>query len=130
MSKKKTRKNSSKIKLQIFGCDNKLTISTRGRRDLADGDSYCSWFGSIPEKLSTSTKLTLSFQSNVPLGSRFHCEVTTVVDDCSCGRRKSGKVVGGNETFVNEFPAMAGIVDGGEGIVCGATISKIYLIFT
>jgi hypothetical protein len=35
--------------------------------------------------------------------------------------------VGGEETNVNEFPSMAGLIDGVEGIICGATISTTRL---
>lgn len=38
--------------------------------------------------------------------------------------------VGGNETRVNEYPSMAGLVDSTERrIVCGATISEFYTLF-
>lgn len=37
--------------------------------------------------------------------------------------------VGGNETLVNEYPSMAGLVDSTERrIVCGATISEINIL--
>lgn len=59
------------------------------------------------------------------MGSRFHCGITAVIDTCSCGKQNAGKIVGGNETATNEYPSMAGLTDGKEGIVCGATISII-----
>lgn len=69
--------------------------------------------------------MTVSFETGrVPLGSRFHCEVSVVIDTCVCGKRNTEKIVGGSETVINEFPSMAGIIDGNEGIICGATISK------
>jgi hypothetical protein len=68
--------------------------------------------------------MTISFATGLlPLGSQFHCEISAVVDSCVCGRRKRGKIVGGEETNVNEFLSMAGLIDGVEGIICGATIS-------
>lgn len=110
---------------QLIGCKNQLAISKRGRKDLADAESFCGYWGSIAEKTSLSTKLTVSFKTGIlPLGSRFHCEISTVVDSCICGKRKSGKIVGGDETNVNEFPSMAGLIDNVEGIICGATISR------
>lgn len=40
-----------------------------------------------------------------------------------CGRRKRSRIVGGQPTLVNEFPMMAGLVQGGSASVfCGATI--------
>lgn len=101
-----------------------MTISKHGRKDLADGENLCAYWGSIEKKTSHSTRMTISFSSGLlPLGSRFHCEISTIVDSCECGRHKSGKIVGGDETNVNEFPSMAGLVDDVEGIICGATIS-------
>jgi hypothetical protein len=94
---------------------------------LADAESYCGNSGSVAKKISHSTKMTVSFKAGLlPIGSRFHCEINTVVDSCVCGRRNSGKIVGGDETIVNEFPPMAGLIDNIEGIICGATISKVF----
>jgi hypothetical protein len=71
--------------------------------------------------------MTISFSTGLlPLGSRFHCTITTVVDSCDCGRQNSGKIVSGEETGVNEFPSMAGLIDTVEGIICGATISLYF----
>lgn len=40
-----------------------------------------------------------------------------------CGRRKRSRIVGGTPTLVNEFPMMAGLVQGNRATVfCGATI--------
>lgn len=92
---------------------------------MQDAETYCGYWGSIAEKTSLSTKMTISFSLGLlPLGSRFHCEMKAVVDSCVCGRRNNGKIVGGDETIVNEFPSMAGLIDRVEGIICGATISK------
>jgi hypothetical protein len=69
--------------------------------------------------------MTLSFKTGAwPLNSRFHCEMSTIIDTCQCGKQNSGKVVGGEQTLVNEYPSMAGLTDGKEGIICGGTISK------
>ncbi|GAB1860366.1 Venom serine protease 34-like [Camponotus japonicus] len=60
-------------------------------------------------------------------GIKFLCkiEVEKVLDkNCSCGKKKTTRIVGGNETGVNEYPMMAGIVDLQDPkiIYCGATI--------
>lgn len=91
---------------------------------MADGESYCGFYGPIA-KDSLSTKMSVSFKTGLmPIGSRFHCEITTVTDTCLCGKQNTGKIVGGNETIINEFPSMAAITDGKEGVICGATISR------
>lgn len=100
-----------------------LKISKRGRTDLADAESFCSYMWPL-ERYSSSTRMTVSLKTGgLPIGSRFHCIMTAIVDPCVCGKRNNGKIVGGDETMVNEFPLMAGLTDGVEGIICGATIS-------
>lgn len=99
-------------------------VSRRGRADLADSESYCGHFGPV-ETDSLSTRMTVSVKTGLlPMGSRFHCEISTIVDTCECGKRNAGKIVGGGETVINEFPSMAGLTDGKEGVICGATISR------
>lgn len=108
---------------QLPGCSNKLTISRRGRVDLADGEIYCGYMGSISLN-SESTKMTISLKmGRLPLGSRFRCYLMSELDPCICGTRNQEKIVGGNESVINEFPSMAGLIDETEGIYCGATIS-------
>lgn len=117
--------NIIEIFFKLIGCQNKLAISKKGRKDLGDSESWCGQWGSLDEKSSHSTRMTLSFKTGLlTLGSRFHCEISAIVDSCDCGKRKNEKIVGGDETKVNEFPSMAGLVDDVEGIICGATISK------
>ena len=61
-------------------------------------------------------------------GGRFKCIAKSVKDRCQCGQRNTGKIVNGNETLINEFPMMAGLVDvENKALICGATISKITL---
>lgn len=72
--------------------------------------------------------MTVSFTTGLlPLTSRFHCVMKAIPDTCECGKRNNGRIVGGNETLINEFPSMAGVVDGISGIICGATISTYYM---
>lgn len=59
------------------------------------------------------------------MGSRIRCTITAVIDSCVCGKQNTGKIVGGNETAINEYPSMAGLTDVKEGIFCGSTISTI-----
>jgi secreted trypsin-like serine protease len=58
-------------------------------------------------------------------GGRLRCFVSAKRNSCQCGVRNRGRIVGGNETLVNEYPMMAGIVDSNlKAVYCGATISE------
>jgi hypothetical protein len=58
-------------------------------------------------------------------GGRLRCFVSAVPNNCMCGVRNRGRIVGGTQTLVNEYPMMAGIVDSvTRSIFCGATISN------
>lgn len=56
----------------------------------------------------------------------FNCLIQAIPqNECNCGwSNTGGKIVGGIETSINEFPSMAGIMYFDEKkIFCGATIS-------
>lgn len=107
--------------MPLLGCTNKLLISTNGRIDMEDADTYCG-FGDIRTQ-SLSTRMKIQFQSSIlPMGSRFRCIASTIVNTCNCGIRNDGKIVNGNQTLINEYPSVAGLTDGNQGIICGATI--------
>ncbi|XP_029159495.1 venom serine protease 34-like [Nylanderia fulva] len=60
-------------------------------------------------------------------GAKFLCELQAIEeaedDNCKCGWKNPTKIVGGNETGVNEYPMMAGLVDPFQrDVYCGATI--------
>ncbi|XP_014475331.1 PREDICTED: venom serine protease 34-like [Dinoponera quadriceps] len=88
--------------------------------------SYC---GSDPFSIESTGKfmtieLSTSFWSS---GVKFLCELQAVEDDqdlsCKCGWKKPTKIVGGNETGVNEYPMMAGLVDRKRReVYCGGSI--------
>ncbi|XP_076175096.1 venom serine protease 34 [Ptiloglossa arizonensis] len=68
-------------------------------------------------------------------GGRFVCEARLIErpkdsEDCRCGWKNPSRIVGGNETGVNEYPMMAGIVDAHiRSVYCGCTIiSDTYLL--
>lgn len=107
--------------MPFLGCTNKLLISTNGRIDMEDADTYCG-FGDIKTR-STSTRMKVQFQSSIlPMGSRFRCWAGTAVNNCNCGIHNDGKIVNGNQTLIHEYPSVAGLTDGNQGIICGATI--------
>ncbi|XP_011876306.1 PREDICTED: venom serine protease-like isoform X2 [Vollenhovia emeryi] len=75
---------------------------------------------------------TVRFVSKRFSSGKFLCNMTTLHknNDCKCGWRKTTRIVGGEETGVNEFPMMCGIVDAKDGtLYCGCTIiSPEYVI--
>ncbi|EFN78606.1 venom serine protease 34 [Harpegnathos saltator] len=72
-----------------------------------------------------TVELSTTFWSS---GVKFLCELQAVEadeqdSDCRCGWKKPTKIVGGNETGVNEYPMMAALVDPyRREIFCGGSI--------
>ncbi|XP_018051852.1 PREDICTED: venom serine protease-like [Atta colombica] len=67
-----------------------------------------------------NSTITIIFASAFNQG-RFICEIKS--NTCQCGKKKVTRIVGGEETEINEFPWMTGIVDLNTNILfCGATI--------
>lgn len=100
-----------------------VVISPTGRMDLGDGTRNC---GKVNfTGLSQSRRISIAlFISYFSFGGKFKCTLKTAVDHCKCGQRNTGKIVGGNETLINEFPMMAGLVDANTmDLMCGASIS-------
>ncbi|XP_054262971.1 venom serine protease-like isoform X1 [Macrosteles quadrilineatus] len=92
---------------------------------------------------STSNKMMMKLHSSMKSrGGKFSCEVQAeseaisaraiVYDDCDCGYSYRTRIVGGEETGINEFPFMAGLIDARRGavIVCGATIISPRYVLT
>lgn len=81
-------------------CQNSLKISPRGRADFADATLYCGWLGII-SSTSLSNRMTLQFiTGSRPIASRFLCSLRLIPDNCECGKRNAGKIVGGNEVRI------------------------------
>ena len=99
-----------------------LLVSMTGRTDLADGRRYCG-SGGFTSK-SVDNRMTLALRTGATGSGSFKCSLRTT---CDCGRHNRGRIVGGQETVINEYPSMAGVVDADERrIFCGATIISIY----
>ncbi|CRL05673.1 CLUMA_CG018706, isoform A [Clunio marinus] len=111
-----------RLPTSFFCLNDRITVSTTGRTDLRDGKSYCG--RRQFEALSVSTKMTVALKTGaITLGAKFKCSMKTVIDGCRCGQVNRGKIVGGMETYVNEYPSMAGLIDANEKrVFCGATI--------
>ncbi|XP_063369669.1 venom serine protease 34-like [Cydia amplana] len=117
------------------GCSvDRLLISRSGDPQLSGADVYCGR-GST-SVMSTGQKISVGLITSAgTTGGRFYCELTAEAatptpTPCSCGYRKRNRIVGGQETGVNEFPMMAGVVYlEQEEIRCGATIiSQRYVV--
>ncbi|CAH1279676.1 unnamed protein product [Diabrotica balteata] len=119
----------------------KLKISLTGDNSFSDSKNYCG-----------AGKLSLVAQANrvaieivstvVSQGGRFICTLTAVkvnkpepepqgLTNCDCGWKRGTKIVGGEPTIVNEYPAMAGLVDvENSEIICGGSIISNRYILT
>ncbi|XP_072742533.1 venom serine protease-like [Anoplolepis gracilipes] len=76
---------------------------------------------------------TITFDLSVSQEGNFLCEIRaekSFDNNCKCGWKKVTRIVGGNETGVNEYSMMGGLVDMIEKqIYCGCTIiSEQYVI--
>lgn len=81
-------------------CKNSLKISRSGRTDLADATLYCGFVGRFDET-SINNRMTIQFLTDsFSFGSRFQCRLSLTPDSCECGRRNTGRVVGGNEVGI------------------------------
>ncbi|KAF4528108.1 hypothetical protein B566_EDAN016589 [Ephemera danica] len=112
-----------------------LLVSLSGDARLRDAHGYCG-VGSFLS-VTHSNLLNVVFEAGpryIP-GNRFMCVLqalppappptttTPPPPSCACGNRYKNRIVGGEETGVNEFPMMAGVVDVGSArVFCGATI--------
>uniref|UniRef100_A0A1B6LCM9 Peptidase S1 domain-containing protein n=2 Tax=Graphocephala atropunctata TaxID=36148 RepID=A0A1B6LCM9_9HEMI len=116
---------------------NALTVSSGEN----EPRSYCG--SNSFRATSDSNAMTIQLHSSKKSrGGRFNCRVVAeepepysmraiVYEDCDCGYSYRTRIVGGQETGINEFPFMAGLVDARRGavIVCGASIiSQRYVV--
>lgn len=117
---------------QSSGCSmDRLLVSRTGDPQLNAADTYCGP-GSI-YLTSTGQLLTVGLISSPQSpGGTFRCQISAVQSggdvtpppsQCTCGVRNQNRIVGGQETGINEFPMMAGLVDLSiRTIKCGGTI--------
>ncbi|KAM3956826.1 venom serine protease [Aphomia sociella] len=113
----------------------RLLISKTGDPQLSGADYYCGR-GTVTA-LSTGQRISIGLiTSYTSPGGRFMCQLfaepasPNPPDTCRCGYKKQTRIVGGQETDVNEFPMMVGLVDRNVGqIHCGAVIiDKRYVL--
>ncbi|XP_053618613.1 venom serine protease-like isoform X2 [Plodia interpunctella] len=98
---------------QTASCSmDRLLISKSGDPQLSAADYYCGR-GTV-SAVSTGQVLTVGLITSYDSpGGAFYCSASAqpaASPSCSCGYKKMTRIVGGNETAVNEFPSMAGIV--------------------
>ncbi|XP_063833695.1 venom serine protease 34-like [Ostrinia nubilalis] len=119
---------------QTSGCSlDRLLISKSGDPQLTSADYYCGK-GTVTA-VSTGQRISVGLiTSTQSPGGRFLCQLTaqaaTTNPTCSCGYKKTNRIVGGQQTGVNEFPMMAGLAHKDIAqIKCGAVIiSKRYVM--
>ncbi|XP_055625772.1 venom serine protease-like [Toxorhynchites rutilus septentrionalis] len=99
-----------------------LYVSYSGKEDLSDAYIYCG-AGVIREKSIANTMYLRLQAAPTSRGGKFLCSMSLISQSCSCGKKKTKRIVNGVETMVNEFPMMAAMIDVEErSIICGATI--------
>ncbi|KAJ8710032.1 hypothetical protein PYW07_009398 [Mythimna separata] len=102
---------------QTTSCSlDRLLVSRSGDPQLNNAEKYCG-SGSLSNIVSTAQRISIGLiTSRDSPGGRFKCTVTTQVatpptPSCVCGIRRQNRIVGGQETGVNEFTMMAALVD-------------------
>ncbi|XP_063217452.1 venom serine protease-like [Bacillus rossius redtenbacheri] len=113
----------------------RLSVSLTGKTSLDDAEYYCG--AGTFSVMSTSNAMNVVLQSSYySQGGLFFCNLTALPDSatsttttttatpsCSCGWRKTTRIVNGETTGMNEFPMMAGLVELTQrNVFCGATI--------
>ncbi|XP_069668898.1 venom serine protease-like [Periplaneta americana] len=114
--------------------DGKLLVSLTGDTSLSDGHTYCGSGNFTLE--SESNQLTMQLITSYFNRGAFLCSITATQQQtpppptCDCGWKKESRIVNGEETGVNEYPMMAGLVDFvNEDLFCGGTIiAKRYVL--
>ncbi|KAJ9578624.1 hypothetical protein L9F63_005114, partial [Diploptera punctata] len=111
----------------------RLLISQTGNTN--DFHTYCGKGTFSLQSQSNKMLIELHIPYNT-LGGRFYCTLYTILKPtppptCECGWKKESRIVNGQETGVNEYPMMAGIVDGEiRELICGGTIISNRYVLT
>ncbi|KAJ8710844.1 hypothetical protein PYW08_009359 [Mythimna loreyi] len=114
---------------QTTSCSgDRLLLSRSGDPQLNNAETYCGT-GSLANVTSTAQTISLGLIAAWnSAGGRFYCTVTPQVarpptPSCVCGVRRQNRIVGGQETGINEFTMMAPLVDRRiTQIKCGGVI--------
>ncbi|CAH1162873.1 unnamed protein product [Phaedon cochleariae] len=118
----------------------KLAISLSGDLNFADARNYCGK-GTLSLVTNTNSIAVGLFSTWNSVGGRYICTMTAIRDAessttqspqiCDCGWRQGTRIVGGNETLVNEYPSMAGLVDSNvRDVICGGSIISDRYVLT
>ncbi|XP_014477136.1 PREDICTED: venom serine protease-like [Dinoponera quadriceps] len=124
-----------KCKIEIPASQNCAQDSLSIRSSGEDINKYCGYNNFTYEGVNVTIYFDSSYYTQ---GGRFLCQMQTEKpfdeNNCQCGWENPAKIktriVGGEETGVNEYPMIAGLVDSGKReLFCGATIiSENYVV--
>ncbi|CAH0596907.1 unnamed protein product [Chrysodeixis includens] len=115
----------------------RLLVSRTGDPQLISAEPYCGR-GTL-SVVSTAQRLSIGLLTSTSSpGGRFYCELKAQLANtnpnpgtCSCGVRRTNRIVGGEETGINEFPMMAGVIHVEiKSIKCGGTIVTDQFVLT
>ncbi|XP_060536206.1 ovochymase-1-like [Cylas formicarius] len=122
----------------------KLAVSSTGHQTLGDAHNYCG-NGSF-STISQANTLTIGlFSTLTSPGGQFLCTMTAIKDSpeelavpaiqnlaaCDCGWKQMTRIVGGQETGINEYPSMAGLINlDTRFLYCGASIISDFFVLT
>ncbi|KAM0726093.1 Venom serine protease 34 [Formica fusca] len=99
-----------------------------------DGESMQKYCGVGPLILEGKNPIIKLDSSSSSKGGKFSCEIREEKqsnENCKCGWKKVTRIVGGNETGVNEYPMMCGLVDTTNRLIyCGCTIISHHCVVT
>ncbi|XP_055531867.1 venom serine protease-like [Wyeomyia smithii] len=107
-----------------------LAMSLTGREDLKDAYILCG--AGVVQQKSVTNRLFLKLRSAYnSRGGKFLCRMSIIPQSCSCGKKKTMRIVNGVQTMINEFPMMAAMVDvKTRTVICGAVIVADYYAMT
>ncbi|XP_022123540.2 venom serine protease isoform X1 [Pieris rapae] len=122
---------------ETSGCYmDRLLVSRTGDPTLASADPYCGrgQFSAVSVAQTLSIGLISSIYSR---GGTYYCTLVAQAATpdpspvCSCGARKSTRIVGGQDALPNEFPSMVALVErGSSNVMCGGVIISNRYVLT
>merc|ERR1711971_940792 len=106
---------SGKMDTRMYNCLSDCVY----QKDGEIGSKFCFAMGDEKVECNDEEKPPMEGSEKPPMEGS---EKPPVAPGCKCGVKKTDRIVGGDETEVNEYPWMAPVADPQESFFCGSTL--------